>query len=649
VLAALPAQPEAAPASNGGPASVPNAPAGGFAGLLAALLAEAGTPATPSPTTQNKPDPARPAPKREPGDDLAVLSLAAALLPPLPAPPPLAPFVAGDAIGTGNAAGSGPSAPATTGVPNLLDSAPLPPAPSGRQAAAALVENRATPIGTAPDNIAPESSAPANIASGSTALENIASDDLEPASFALTGTVPTSIVPESTPADDTAPAGTAPTSFAPDDIAAPSTAPESAAPDDITHTSTVPIDLAPTKLASTDLAPTKPAPTDLAPTDLAPTKLAPTDLVPTDLVPTDLAPTKLAPTDLAPTSVAPVSTSAAPKGAPRTASAPGPAVVRNQELAFGLRLAASAEPAERQPASYAPSSPIQGSGQAIPAGDSSADRVTSPAAENKPLAAPDRQPAEDGTPAQDPISPDPPQPERSPAAAIQTARPAPGQGASNQARDQESRRPLAGASLSESGSAAAFSTAAPAASLQPLSEARQSAPQTAAPAAPEPPEAPREQPREPAVRELSLDLRRPSTDGRDSGQVSLRVVERGGEVQVAVRTTDPQLAGDLRQNLPDLVSELSGRGYRAETWQPLASSGAEASALPRAASTAADSGAGQNYSGQTGDGSRNGGSPAGQQQQQQRHGQDPSQPSWLQALNRSAAQTGSTPYDDYTD
>jgi hypothetical protein len=125
------------------------------------------------------------------------------------------------------------------------------------------------------------------------------------------------------------------------------------------------------------------------------------------------------------------------------------------------------------------------------------------------------------------------------------------------------------------------------------------------------------------------------------------VVERAGEVQVAVRTADPQLAGDLRQNLGDLVSELAGRGYRAETWQPLAGSGPDASAPTRAGSTAADSSAGQGFSGQTGGGSRNSGSPAGQQQQQQqRRGQDPDQPSWLQALTRSAAPTGSTPYDD---
>jgi len=232
---------------------------------------------------------------------------------------------------------------------------------------------------------------------------------------------------------------------------------------------------------------------------------------------------------------------------------------------------------------------------------------------------------------------------------VETARPVPGQGTSNQPREPEDQRAPAVAASTESGSGAALPVAAPAAALQPAPEAHESVPQTSAPPAAAPPPAPSEAPREPAVRELSLAVSGPSVNGRAGEQVSLRVVERGGEVQVAVRTTDPQLAGDLRQNLPDLVSELSGRGYRAETWQPLASSGADASVVPRSAGTAADSSAGQSYSGQTGGGSRNGGSPAGQQQQQQqRHGQDPNQPSWLQALTRSAAQTGSTPYDDYT-
>jgi len=454
---------------------------------MSALLAASGAPATP-PAPQTRPVGARPLLKREPGDDSAVLSLAAAVLPPLAAPPPPTVPVGDDASGSGDASTAGQTAASPADAANLPDSLPAPPASSIAESVASLAQKGA------PETITP----------GSITLANLAAETL---------------------------------------------APESATPGN-----------------------------------------------------------------------------AAPENAPPDASAPDPVTGRNPELAFGIRLAASGPPATPQPAAAAQSSPSPGSGSATPGHDSPAD----------------------GTQVPDPNAPPAVEAVRSGAAAVKAAPPAPGQGISTQPREPESRHPLAVAASSESGSAVAVSVAAPAASLQPGSGARGSAPQSAAPPAPAPPPTPSEPPRESAVRELSLSVSGPSANGRTAGQVSLRVVERGGEVQVAVRTTDPQLAGDLRQNLPDLVSELSGRGYRAETWQPLAGTGGDASAVLRTGSTAADSSAGQSSSGQTGDGSRNGGSPAGQQQQQQRHGQNPNQPSWLQALTRSAAQTGSTPYDDYT-
>ena len=111
-----------------------------------------------------------------------------------------------------------------------------------------------------------------------------------------------------------------------------------------------------------------------------------------------------------------------------------------------------------------------------------------------------------------------------------------------------------------------------------------------------------------------------------------------------MHTSDPQLAGALREHLGDLVSDLAGRGYRAETWQPLGGSATDGVG-PRAGSAAPDSSTGQDLSGQAGGGSREGGSPAGQHQQQQRNGQEPDQPSWLEALARSTVKTGSVPYD----
>jgi nicotinate-nucleotide--dimethylbenzimidazole phosphoribosyltransferase len=50
--------------------------------------------------------------------------------------------------------------------------------------------------------------------------------------------------------------------------------------------------------------------------------------------------------------------------------------------------------------------------------------------------------------------------------------------------------------------------------------------------------------------------------------VELRVVEREGELHVAVRTGDADLAHGLRQGLPELVDHLDQGGFRAEAWRP---------------------------------------------------------------------------------
>lgn len=53
-------------------------------------------------------------------------------------------------------------------------------------------------------------------------------------------------------------------------------------------------------------------------------------------------------------------------------------------------------------------------------------------------------------------------------------------------------------------------------------------------------------------------------------RVDVRLVDRGGEVHVAVRTPDSQLANSLRQDLPSLSASLEHSGFRTETWQPTA-------------------------------------------------------------------------------
>jgi hypothetical protein len=57
-------------------------------------------------------------------------------------------------------------------------------------------------------------------------------------------------------------------------------------------------------------------------------------------------------------------------------------------------------------------------------------------------------------------------------------------------------------------------------------------------------------------------------------RVEVRVVERAGELQVAVRANSPQLTQGLRQGLSDLVGRLDQSGFHAEAWRPGATAGA---------------------------------------------------------------------------
>lgn len=97
--------------------------------------------------------------------------------------------------------------------------------------------------------------------------------------------------------------------------------------------------------------------------------------------------------------------------------------------------------------------------------------------------------------------------------------------------------------------------------------------------------------------------------GDGSPRVELRVTERGGDIQVAVRTPDARLAGDLRQDLPSLAARLEQSGYRAETWHPATVAGRWHLADPQFAGTAQDA-HGQPH--------QNGRDPQSQQQEQKR-------------------------------
>jgi len=75
-----------------------------------------------------------------------------------------------------------------------------------------------------------------------------------------------------------------------------------------------------------------------------------------------------------------------------------------------------------------------------------------------------------------------------------------------------------------------------------------------------------------AARDIKLQV-----GGEGDRRVEVRVMERGGDVHVAVRTPDVRLAGELREDLPVLTARLEQTGFRTETWHPAATGGGERS------------------------------------------------------------------------
>ena len=67
------------------------------------------------------------------------------------------------------------------------------------------------------------------------------------------------------------------------------------------------------------------------------------------------------------------------------------------------------------------------------------------------------------------------------------------------------------------------------------------------------------------ARQISLKL-----TGEDSSSVNVEFSEKAGKVQVAVRTSDPDLAKSLRTDLGDLVGRLESKGFKTEAWVPTA-------------------------------------------------------------------------------
>ena len=116
--------------------------------------------------------------------------------------------------------------------------------------------------------------------------------------------------------------------------------------------------------------------------------------------------------------------------------------------------------------------------------------------------------------------------------------------------------------------------------------------------------------------------------GDPAQKVEVRVMQQSGELRVAVRTGDSDLAHGLQQGLSDLVGRLQETGFRAEAWRPSASTLASGPVPEfRTSPGASSNGNSQSY-------------PGGSQQQQGERRQNQSQrPEWVEELEDSIARS----------
>jgi len=106
---------------------------------------------------------------------------------------------------------------------------------------------------------------------------------------------------------------------------------------------------------------------------------------------------------------------------------------------------------------------------------------------------------------------------------------------------------------------------------QSFAQAETAAPPSAAAVAPVAPSKPveakvLETPPKPAavpLKDISLQVAQSGNQG-----VEVRLTQQSGELRVAVRTSDSELAHGLQQGLSDLVGRLQENGSRAEAWRP---------------------------------------------------------------------------------
>jgi hypothetical protein len=156
------------------------------------------------------------------------------------------------------------------------------------------------------------------------------------------------------------------------------------------------------------------------------------------------------------------------------------------------------------------------------------------------------------------------------------------------------------------------------ASSQPAAQSGQSGSQSSDPTArtAEPPSVSETTPPQGPIKEISMRI-----EAAEGQKVDVRIVQRAGDLQIAVKSADDVTTQGLRHGLSDLANRLNETGYHAETWRP------GQQAAPESSTTSSENPSHQSQS----DGSQsNSGGP--QQDRDQRHNNPSNRPHWIEEL-----------------
>jgi hypothetical protein len=86
----------------------------------------------------------------------------------------------------------------------------------------------------------------------------------------------------------------------------------------------------------------------------------------------------------------------------------------------------------------------------------------------------------------------------------------------------------------------------------------------------------------------------------DNRRVDVRLIDRGGELHVSVKSVDPALAQQLQEHMPELTSRLSEQQFSHEVWVPKPAESAQSGASNMNGNAAGDNSSSASQNGDAG-------------------------------------------------